>query len=700
MSRRLLWLLLGLGALLCCRAPGYAQDFPRPALDLPLLIQELVGRPENEDLNYEDLYESLLQYYQQPLNLNNSSPEELGNLFLLTAGQIDNLLRYIQDNGPLLSLYELQAVPGFDLATIRKILPFVAVPPPGVLTAGKALGPRLKANANQYLLTRWERVLQQRKGYTAPDTAARAVSRYAGAPDKYQLRYRNSHAGDFSLGMLVEKDAGEKFAWDPATHRYGPDFYSGHLQVYDKGRWRALALGDYQLQFGQGLLLSGGFLVGKGGETITSLRRSNLGIRPFTSVLENTFFRGAAFTFALHPSWLLTGFYSRKKVDAGQDGLPDSADAVLAFAGLQASGLHRTATEIANKHRVREQVSGGNLTYRHPNRHLTLGFTLVQTHFNQAAASNPAPYRYFDFQGRDNAGASFNYSYSWQNVQFFGESGRSLPGGWGHIHGLIASLARNIDASLVYRRYAPDFHSFYGNAFGENTRNSNERGWYMGLKLRPATKWELTAYYDLFRFPWLRFRVDAPSRGNDYLVRILFKPNKQVLFYGQLRGEAKDLNAATPLGALAEVVPARRQQYTFYLHYAANDAWQWRTRLQWASYRHSGAGSQGFYTGQELTTRLKKARFTLGYALFDTDDFSTRQYAPESDVLYAFAVPVLSGVGSRTFLLYQQDLSRKIDLWLKAAHTGYRYQKTIGSGLEEIGGPQRTELRCQLRYRI
>jgi hypothetical protein len=69
-------------------------------------------------------------------------------------------------------------------------------------------------------------------------------------------------------------------------------------------------------------------------------------------------------------------------------------------------------------------------------------------------------------------------------------------------------------------------------------------------------------------------------------------------------------------------------------------------------------------------------------------------------VLFAFSVPVLSGVGSRTFLLFQQDLSTRVDLWVKASHTLYRYQTSIGSGLEAISGPARTELRCQVRYKL
>lgn len=683
--------------MLCGPGLAYGQQVPRPAPDLPLLVQELTGSPDKEALPYEELYETLLHYYQQPLNLNKAGREALTDLLLLSPLQINKLLQHIRDNGPLLSLYELQAVPGMDQATIYKLLPFVTVEAAPGLAEGKALGQRMRANKNQYALMRWDRLLQERRGYLVPAGKGQGAA-YAGSAHKYQLRYRNSHTRDFSLGFLMEKDAGEKFTWQPASHRYGPDFISGHLQVYNQGRWRALALGDYQLQFGQGVLLAGGFLVGKGGETITTLPRSNIGIRPYTSVLEHGFFRGAAFTYALHPQWLLTSFYSHKKADASQSPVADSLEA--AFGGLQASGLHRTATEIANKHRVREQVGGGNLTFNHPSRLFTLGLTAVYTHFSLAATPGLAPYRYFGFRGRDNIAAGIHYRYSWQNVQFFGESGRSRSGNWGHVHGLLVSLAKNIDASLLYRRYAPGFHSFYGQAFGENTRNSNEQGWYMGVKLKPSGKWEVTAYYDLFRFAWLRYRVDAPSRGDDYLVRVLFKPSRQVMFYGQARGESKGLNSSKGWSPLATVVPADRKLYTFYLHFSASEIWQWRSRLQWSAYRQEQVKNRGVYMGQELTARLKAWRLTGGYALFDTDGFQSRQYAAESDVLYAFSVPVLSGVGSRAFLLYQQDLGRRVELWIKAAHTLYRNQDRIGSGLEEIQGPQRTEARLQLRYRM
>src|SRR5690606_23158683 len=134
---------------------------------------------------------------------------------------------------------------------------------------------RLKRADNHSLLLRYDRTLQQRRGYTPPE--GRSLTRYQGSPDKFLLRYRLSHPKDFSFGVTAEKDAGEPFGWQPGKRLYGFDFYSAHVQLYDRGAFKTIALGDYQLQFGQGLLLSSGFSVGKGAETITTVRRSQLG---------------------------------------------------------------------------------------------------------------------------------------------------------------------------------------------------------------------------------------------------------------------------------------------------------------------------------------------------------------------------------------------------------------------------------------
>ncbi|CAA9237439.1 MAG: hypothetical protein AVDCRST_MAG95-1282, partial [uncultured Adhaeribacter sp.] len=361
---------------------AWAQDIPRTTFNPEIFAQDLLAQPDNADLNYEDIYENLLQFYQHPLNLNQATREELEALFILSPAQVGSFLQYRAQNGPLVSIYELQAIPDWDVATIFKLVPFVTAPEGNILTQLKPFWLRLQQEQNQYLMLRYDRALRRKKGFTAPDTSStgRIATRYRGSPDKVLLRYRNSHSRDYSVGFTAEKDAGEQLSWDTRTHRYGFDFYSAHLQLFNKGNFKNIALGDYQLQFGQGLLLGAGFFTGKGSETITTIRRSSLGIRPYTSVLEAAFLRGAAFTYVYRRHWELTGFYSAKKLDGNLTGTLDSIDNATeeaTFSAIQATGFHRTPTEIANKHRIGERVYGGNITYRPRGQHLIIGFTAM-----------------------------------------------------------------------------------------------------------------------------------------------------------------------------------------------------------------------------------------------------------------------------------------------------------------------------------
>lgn len=679
----------------------WAQQVRPVTFNLELAVQELLAQPDNANLNYEEVYENLLQFYQQPLHLNLITREELESLFILSPAQVSSFLEYRQQNGPLLNIYELQAIPGLDLATIHKLLPFVSVPEGNFITQLKPLWLRLQQEQNQYVIVRYDRSLHRKKGFTVPDTssAGRLSSRYQGSPDKFLIRYRNSHARDFSVGFTAEKDAGEQFVWDSRTHRYGLDFYSAHLQLYNKGNFKTIALGDYQLQFGQGLLLGAGFFAGKGAETITTLRRSSLGIRPYTSVLEAAFLRGAAFTYAWRRHWELTTFYSRKRLDGNVAFSTDSLAAEeAAFAAIQATGLHRTPAEIAGKHQLGEQIYGGNITYRAAGQPFTIGITAVNTLYSAARRPAPRAYNQFEFTGRRNANLGLHYTYNWQNFNFFGETARSANGGWGMVNGMLASLSNQVEASLLYRNYSRHFHSFYGTAFGENNRNSNERGWYFGLKIRPATLWELTAYYDVFTFPWLKYRVDAPSHGKESLIRLQYHPIKKVLLYGQFRVESKGRNEPVVAQHMDVVSQATRRSYLLYLDYSPLAVVNLRSRIQWSTFQQTGPPTKGYLMAQDVTVELQRWQLSTRYSIFDTDNYDNRQYTTERDVLYAFSVPALNGTGSHFYLLLQFKATRSLDFWLKYSATIYRHQTTIGSGLEEINGNRKDDIRVQVRY--
>jgi len=86
-------------------------------------IEQYIENLEGDvNFDYNTLLEELSYYSLHPINLNQSG-NDLEALGLLNALQIEQLQQYIYTVGPLLSIYELQAVPSFDLATIRRIRP-------------------------------------------------------------------------------------------------------------------------------------------------------------------------------------------------------------------------------------------------------------------------------------------------------------------------------------------------------------------------------------------------------------------------------------------------------------------------------------------------------------------------------------------------------------------------------------------------
>lgn len=691
------WLLPGLVA---------AQEFPRRAPELDRVAQELFAEIQADQIPYEDLYGTLLNFYQSPLNLNTAGPEELRALPLLSEAQVAALLLHRRTTGPLLSVYELQAVPGWDVRTIERVAPFVTVASTNPNAVRGTLWQRIKHEENNAVLLRYERVLQQRKGYSAVDTfQGRPTLRYLGSPDALALRYRVSHAHDFSLGFTAEKDAGEPLAWRPAQNQFGPDFLSAHVVLYEQGRLKTLALGDYQLQFGQGLLLSSGLALGKGGETVTSLRRAALGVRPYAALLENTFFRGAAATYQLAPRWEATAFASRKNIDANARQTTDSLARFDEFStSLLLTGLHRTATEIANRQRLAETVGGGHLGYRSPDGNLSFGLTAVGTHYGLAYQKRPEPYNRYEFQGQNNLAFGAHYSYGWRNLLLFGEGGRSSGGGLGTVNGVLASLGPNVDASVLVRHYDANFHTFYGNALSENTRDINESGLYIGLKVRPLPRWEVSAYFDQFRFPWLRYRVGAPSQGQDALLRVAFTPTKTGLLYVQYRARLKPLDLPSRLGRPVPL-PGQQLRHSLlvYCDVQPTPRLGLRTRLQ-ASYLRADDNlpwRSGFVLSQDATVQLaRRVSLAARYAVFDTDDYDTRQYIFEQDVLYAISAPALYGQGTRAYALLQATLNKHFTIWLRYADTRYRHQATISSGLEEIKGNARSEVTAQVRYKL
>ena len=707
-----------IGLLLLLRAPALLAQVPaRDSInseetDLNIIIEDAITDIEaDESTDWTIFTDYLEDLRRKPLNLNGATKDQLLLLPNINDIQATSLLEYIQDFGKLSSIYELQAVPNFDYATFQAIQPFVTVREskekdinPGVL---HPVGPGFKTvfnEANHELLFRYITNLEEQKGFTAPDTNSNGdlSTRYLGNPYKYFFRYRMRFAQNFSVGLVAEKDQGEEFKWNPEQNFYGFDYYAGHVFLRDYGRLKRLVVGDYNLQVGQGLLLSTGLGFGKGSETVAAVKRTNFGIRPYVSVNENQFMRGAAATVAFNRIYV-TPFYSRMSLDANITQLDTLTDEVGNVSTLQTSGLHRTDAEIADKDAIGETIFGGRIEYK--NNRLTLGATHYFQNFGSTISPSTNDYQRFNFAGDQNYLTGVDFDFTLRNFNFFGELGRSKSGGTAATVGILAALNRKADFSLLYRDFDRNFHSNRGFAFAERpTAIRNERGVYMGLKLYPNTKWTISSYFDKFWFPWNNYQVSFPSNGHEFLGQVDFKPRRGVLLYLRYRSDHKERNARELAeGQQLEVlVPTVRQGLRLHFQYKVHRTLTVKTRIEGSWWeRGTEEQSSGFLAYQDIVYQPGyKWKITGRYALFDAEDFDARIYAYENDILGFFSIPAYSGRGSRYYAILNFKPTRNIEFWLRWARSRFYNERIIGSGLNEIQGNQRTEVKVQMRLKF
>ena len=655
-----------------------------------MLLEEIVT-PQNEEVDYATQYELLSQWYVQPLNLNEATTEELQQLYVLSERQISNLLQQRVLYGDFMTLNELLYIPAWDQATIFRIMPFVTTAP--VPEQLPTWSERLAA-ADHLFMIRHETTLEPKEGYIRADTMKQdqALSHYAGSPHKLYTRWQMSHRHDFSVGITAEKDAGEQWGWHPEHRRYGMDYYAAHLQLENRGWLRQLTVGDYRIQAGQGLVLGGGFLMGKGAEPVRTLGRTEHRVRPHTAATENGFWRGIATTVrlpTLESYWELTTFGSFQRQDARLDSTGGY------FESIQTTGLHRTASERSARRQLRERTIGGSLLFRDESRHWQAGVTYVHTRFSYPWQPDEQLRNRHEFFGKTNDIVGVFANYRAHPVHAFGEVARSKSGGLGAVGGATWHLSSMAEAAVLLRHYSPRFHSLYGNAFRENARNINEQGLYWGLTLRPWKRLTVASYYDRFRFPWLRYRVDAPSDGYEFFTRLHYPFSARTESWLQYRQESKAINVDAD--HITRVLPGVKRSVGWNFVHHINDGVRLRTRVQSSTYRLYDKTTHGFTIAQDVSATQGRWKADLRLALFDTDDFINRQYVYENDVLYAFAISAYSGSGVRNYLVVRYKANRHLSVWAKVARTTYHDGRTeVGSSLEAIAGQAKTDVKFQL----
>ncbi len=695
--------------------------------DAPSNMQDLIetfiisNEGDNGEFDLNDFLDDLEFYKKRPLNLNKANREDLEEFRLLTTIQINNLLNYRETAGELIAIQELQTIPSFDDESVQRILPYVTVGR-DIDDYNIPLWEAMYKGSNEVYL-RYRRTLEEKKGYIKDD---RGESKYSGNPDNIYIRFNHKYENRVSYGITLEKDAGEEL-FSGVNAQQGFDYISAHLFLKDYNQtFKAVAIGDYSINMGQGLLAYQGFGGNKSADAI-NIKRTARTLRKYTSLGEYAFLRGAAATIRINENIEFTGLASYRNIDLNFDvdtirEDPNNFESdIIGFATsfteegatgespfLLDDGLHRTESEIRRKNSASLLTTGAVLRYSKDNWHIAANVLYNKT--SEPLLASEQLYKKFSFSGDQLINGSIDYSYVKGNFNFFGEAAISDSGGKAFMNGLIVGLDRTASLAIAHRYVERNYHGFFMNYLSE-TSKANENGVYLGLEVKPNKKWTVNAYFDAWKHPWMTFYSDRPSSGLEYFGRLTYYRKRRMRIYVQVRDEFKQRSGRDTEPQVDYTITRRKTAARVHFDNKISKALELRNRVEFTFFKNGSEATQnGFLVYQDVLYKpLAPLHFTARFAIFQMDDWENRAYAYENDILNSFYIPPYYNKGTRFYINLRYKGIRNMTAELRFAQTYFANVGTLddngdvitfGSGNEQIDGKVRTEVKAQIKYKF
>ena len=566
------------------------------------------------EADFEQIQTDLYALHENPINLNNTSDEELQQLYFLSPRQIDDILLYAYKH-PFESLYELKMIPSLESYEIRDLLPFVRVG--ASAQNNKVYAHEVFGYAKHEIITRVD---------------ARKIEDFEGADPMYiQTRYRFDYQRRIIFGGQLRRPAGG----GASDLQYGM-----YLQLSDFGHLHRLVAGNFQASFGQGLVLAPVFHSGKS-MYVQAAGQPREGLRYYSSA-DGAGLHGIGATF--RHAWNkqtrldISALYSLKR----------SNDSIW------------------------QHVIGANMTLRH--KQLEVQLTAVEKIWSDSIHPyNNARYNRHYFRGYNQAvvGASARYNYGWfdlfgefaaaQNYEHPSLQGRDedrLPHwGFGILAGSRFYPANGVSLIALYRYYSPFFDNDLGYGFSETSRINDEHGGYLGIELTRWKNWKLSGYGDVFYFSGYKYglgeltgTVGYDAMAEAQYIRQFWRIATRLR--ARKKGDTSTYSA--------------RFQFDW-----AKSGWSLRTTAD-ANY----VAGYGISLAQDIaydftpyTPRHTPLSLRARLQFFDAKEWANRIYLYEHDVLYAFSIPATYGFGGRMYVCLRWQIIKQLALYLRVSET-------------------------------
>lgn len=643
---------------------------------------EKLSIDENTDNDYlTPLIEDLSEIHNHPFNINTVTKSELEQLPFLSPSDIEAVLSYVYRHGPMQSLGELMLIDKLDYQTRQYLTLFIYIGPQEKEKKKLKIKELFKYGHHE-LSIRLDVPLYKRDGFKMPseeELLKNPNKVYLGNNLYHNIRYGYKYKNNLYFGVTAEKDSGEPFG---SYGNKGYDAYSFHFLLKDVGVLKTLALGDYRLKFGEGLVVNTDYYFGK--STMLSLTPEQNTIKKFSSTSETSFFRGAAATIRLG-HFDVSAFYSYLPVDATLR--KDST-----ISSIKTDGLHRTFLETSKKHNTVEQSAGGNVTWH--TRHFSLGVTALYQHFSRSFSTGSEMYRKYYPSGTDFFNISTSYSTRYEKFYFSGETAYSnIHDGWATMNKAVYRFNHNYSLVALQRLYTYQYVGLRANAFSEGGTVKNESGFYLGVEASPLSELKLYAYVDYFYFPWVKFATPHTSDGIEGSLQADYIFSKKFNLSGHYQIKKKERYGE----------PYLYNKLKLQLQYFPLRSLELRLSARYTTVKdETNQRVNGCMAGSIFKWREKKDRvnLALSYVYFDSKDYKAPMSFYEPSLLYSYSFMTMYGRGHLAALQCECNITKWLMLMMKCSLTAYTDRNEIGSGLQRIAGRYKNDLSVLLRCKI
>ncbi|OHX66794.1 hypothetical protein [Flammeovirga pacifica] len=560
-----------------------------------------------------------LNLFQHPREINRMKPLSILTTFGLTYDELEVFLSYKKEFGKLVNKREIDRLE-WEEQTKRRV----------------KQGVFIDKNDEEFLTLKDRWVRPDQHYLMLNSTMKLPVDINLNQPFSTQIRGKWAKKNDYSVGVNISHTSEDEWLWNPSQSKLGSGFSSFHVALYNRQRVKKVVIGDYQMIGGQGLVFGGGYFLGKGGDPLLSVYRGQDGIRPYSSLSSTNFLRGGAIELSLGDKISTEVFVSHQNKSLN----------VLDF-----------EKEEIEKKEIGETVIGQRIGFVSQN--LKVHWNGLVGLYDQRVVAGKRTDSLGVFKGNSLVNTSIDVSYQYENLHLVTELATSFQNNFASNTTLFIHLMKGVNWVVLYRKYSSNFISPYGNSLGELSRLGNEEGLYMGVKLEQYKKWGLNFYVDVFKFPTATYQQEAGREGVECKLNgwVKVKSGQKVQFEASYDEVGKYVSTTNSKVKIYDKEQLIKGSLRYLLTVNKHLNWTLRGLVsQFSSYNENDFGYM-FY--QDLNWDWKKKFYVSGrVAYFNSPDYSTRLYAYEKNIRYAYSFPPYYGIGWKYYLLMKCRLGK------------------------------------------